>query len=149
MIIFSSFVPILIHFLTSILLLIYARPKIPFKMILGIIIMVFGHGWINAVLYRKEIVVLDLYFIKLTYEGLSFGFLLALRVTTIVLYSLMVATTTNPRDLAVSFTKQLGINYRYSYATYVTFRMAPIVYRDLSNILVARKIRNYRVSANP
>lgn len=27
--------------------------------------------------------------------------------------------------------------------------MAPIVYRDLSNILVARKIRNYRESAKP
>ncbi len=149
MVIFPDFTPILIHFITSILLLVYSKPRIPRGIVLGIAAIVLGHGWINMVLYRRGNITIDLYFVKLTQEGIVLGLLLALRVATIALYSLTVAATTNPRDLAVSLTRQLGINYRYSYATYVTFRMAPIVYRDLSNILIARKIRGYKGPRSP
>lgn len=56
--------------------------------------------------------------------------MLGAKVAAITLYSILVVSTTNPRDLAVSIAK-LGVDYRYAFVAYATFRMAPLVHRDL------------------
>ena len=144
MIAFPDLWPILTHVALGALLVLYARPKLPRELWLGILTLLIGHAWVNAVLYGGDTVLLDLRIVRISAEGLVFGAKLAARVLAIVLYSIAVASTTNPRDLAVSISRQLGVNYRYAFAAFVTFRMAPLVSRDLENILLSRKMRGWK-----
>ena len=144
MILFPSFWPVSIHVVTGVVLLAYVRPRLPRALWAGIFTLFVGHAWINAALYRGGTPIAAVGSILLTWEGVMLGFKLALRVLAIVFYSLLAAATTNPRDLAVSLANQLGVDYRYAYAAHVTFRMAPLVRRDLENILLSRRMRGYR-----
>lgn len=144
MILFPSFWPMAVHVVTGIVLLAYVRPRLPRALWVAVFTLFVGHAWVNAALYRGGTPIAELGPIVLTWEGVMLGFKLALRVLAIVFYSLLAAATTNPRDLAVSLANQLGVDYRYAYATHVTFRMAPLVKRDLENILLSRKMRGYR-----
>ena len=144
MILFPSFWPVSIHVVTGVVLLAYVRPRLPRALWAGIFTLFVGHAWINAALYRGGTPIAAVGPILLTWEGVMLGFKLALRVLAIVFYSLLAAATTNPRDLAVSLANQLGVDYRYAYAAHVTFRMAPLVKRDLENILLSRRMRGYR-----
>ena len=144
MILFPSFWPVSIHVVTGVVLLAYVRPRLPRALWAGIFTLFVGHAWVNAALYRGGTPIAAVGPILLTWEGVMLGFKLALRVLAIVFYSLLAAATTNPRDLAVSLANQLGVDYRYAYAAHVTFRMAPLVKRDLENILLSRRMRGYR-----
>ncbi|RLF00676.1 MAG: hypothetical protein DRJ57_00540 [Thermoprotei archaeon] len=148
MVLFPQLKYILLHLMAATALLVTARPRIPIRVWAGALAVVVGHGWINAVMVRSGSLLLDLGWLKVYWEGLELGITLAARVMAIILYSILVAATTNPRDLAVSIAK-LGVDYRYAFAAYVTFRMAPLVRRDLENVLMSRKIRGVKTRVNP
>ncbi|RLF06627.1 MAG: hypothetical protein DRK00_01135 [Thermoprotei archaeon] len=139
---------ICLHLAAAAALLAMARPRVPVKVWAGALAIVVGHGWINAVMVRSGTPLLKVGYLEVYWEGLELGVMLAARVTAIILYSILVAATTNPRDLAISIAK-LGVDYRYAFAAYVTFRMAPLVRRDLENILISRRIRGIKVRENP
>ena len=140
----------LFHVVTTIGIIVYLRPrKIPTKIVLSILLTVFSYGIINALFVRCGRIILKSSMIILTDEGIYFGTFLALRVLAIFLYSIIFVISTNPRDLIVSMVRQLKLPYRYAYAAYVSYRLAPLISRNMDEISIAMKVRNIKYPINP
>lgn len=133
---------LLVHIMLGFILVVAARPRLRPIVLAGFSAAVIGHFWVNVLLYR--------YNFGLNWpDSLVSASLLAARVLVIVLYSITVLATTNPRDLAVAASVHLRIPYTYSFMVFVSLRMLPLIMRDMENMAIARKIRGYISVKNP
>lgn len=133
---------LLTHLVVGSILVLVAKPKLNKLVFLGLLSAVVGHFWVNFVLFRYNLGLE-------ASEALYRACLLAARVLIIVLYSLAVLSTTNPRELAVAFSLHLRVPYTYSFMLFVALRMLPLISRDINNIVTARKVRGYLRLKNP
>ncbi len=131
-----------VHTVFAAALAAWARPRLNRLIALGAAATVLGQWWVNAALYHYN---LGLDWGAASAEALP----LAARVAVILLYSIAVVATTSPRDLAVALSAQLRVPYTYSYMSFVTLRMFPLLARDLENIRAARRVRGYRPRGGP
>jgi len=130
------------HLAAASMLVAVARPRLNRLIALGAAAAVFGQWWVNAALYH--------YNLGLDWqESSTLALLLAARVAVIILYSLAFVATTSPRDLAVALSASLHVPYIYSFMSFVTLRMMPLLARDLENIRAARLVRGYKPPRSP
>jgi len=131
-----------LHLAFSLLLVLVAKPRLSRLIVAGALAAVAGQWWVNAALFH--------YNMGLPWAEASWrGGLLAARVAVVILYSVAFISTTSPRSLAVALSAQLRVPYVYSYMSFVTLRMLPLMARDLENIRAARRVRGYRGQGGP
>ena len=126
----------------SLLLVIASRPKINRITVAGAASTLIGYSWVTYVLFLTNAQLDPIIALQKT-------MLLASRILIIILYSIFFVSTTKPKELATAFTLQLKIPYVYSYMTFVTLRMFPLVKRDLENMIAYRRIKNYISFSRP
>ena len=85
----------------------------------------------------------NLWFIHLSYKGLSLGTAILSRLIGIVASALAFSTTTSPKDISTSMIK-LGISYRISHLVYLSLRFMPIVTNDLECINDIQQLRQVK-----
>lgn len=135
-------VVVLGHMVIASLLVLFGRVKIRKVFVLGAITTLIGFTWVNYLLFTTNLRVGP-------EEAVYRVALLSGRIAVIILYSAFFAGTTDPGRLATSLTLQLKVPYVYSFMAFVTMRAAPIVLRDLENMLSFRKVKGYISRRSP
>lgn len=79
--------------------------------------------------------------LRATREGLAAGLNVGLRLIVIVTISMILATTTDPRQLVAALISILHVPYRLAYALYSTLRFIPLMRNDAVVIMEAQMIR--------
>jgi energy-coupling factor transport system permease protein len=80
-------------------------------------------------------------FIRATREGLAAGLNVGLRLIVIITISMILAITTDPRQLVASLITILHMPYRFAYALYSTLRFIPLMRNNATVIMEAQTIR--------
>ena len=127
---------VFLHLLMAVSLVLAGRVKIRRGFLVGAATTLAGYTWVNYLLFVANLH-LD------PGEALYRVSLLSLRLVAIILYSAFFVGTTDPRALATSLTLQLGVPYVYSYMSFVTLRAAPLIFQDLSSMMVFRRVKGY------
>ncbi|MEZ0346707.1 MAG: energy-coupling factor transporter transmembrane component T [Infirmifilum sp.] len=125
-----------VHLVLSLTLAWLARPKLDRAVIASISSTLIGYSWVTYVLFLTNLH-LD------PSLASTRTLLLSTRILIIILYSLFFISTTSPKEIAAALTLQLHIPYVYSYMSFVSLRMFPLVRRDLENMIAFRKIKGY------
>lgn len=127
---------------SSLTLVILSRPKISKALVTGAASTIIGYSWVTYFLF-----VTNLRLEPIT--ALQKTILLSTRILVIILYSTFFISTTKPKELATSITLQLKVPYIYSFMTFVTLRMFPLVKRDLENMIAFRRMKSYISFSRP
>lgn len=85
----------------------------------------------------------DIWFIHLSYKGLSLGTAILLRLIGVVASALAFSTTTSPKDISTAMTK-MKIPYRISHMVYLALRFIPLVISDLESINDIQQLRHVK-----
>lgn len=83
--------------------------------------------------------------IRATREGLDAGLNVGLRLIVIVTISMILATTTDPRQLVASLITIVHVPYRFAYALYSTLRFIPLMRSNATIIMEAQTIRGANI----
>jgi len=75
-----------------------------------------------------------------TWEGISFGLTIGLRVLSIVAASLTIASTTDPHDIVLTLVKA-GLPYKIAYGLFIALRFIPLMEYEAYNIQAAQYVR--------
>lgn len=105
-------------------------------LILGIFMIVF-----QTLVGKGENVIWAWGSIRATQEGLDAGLNVGLRLIVIVTISMILATTTDPRQLVASLIAIVHVPYRFAYALYSTLRFIPLMRSNATIIMEAQTIR--------
>ncbi|AGT34647.1 MAG: energy-coupling factor transporter transmembrane component T [Thermofilum sp.] len=124
------------HITMACIFLAYEKPRITKPIFLGIISTLIGYTWVNFALYIYN------YSLTIT-KALSMSLALTARILVIIEYSILFVSSTTPKSLATSLALQLKVPYIYAYMSFITLRLAPLIQRDLENMISFRKIKGY------
>ncbi|MGC8836141.1 MAG: energy-coupling factor transporter transmembrane component T family protein [Infirmifilum sp.] len=139
---FQNIITTIVNLAVSLLLVFLSRPKLHKFILTGVASTLIGYTWVTYVLFTLNI---GLEPSLALYKTL----LLSARILIIILYSMFFVATTGPQELASALTLQLKVPYIYSYMTFVTLRMFPLVRRDLENMVAFRKMKGYLKLSRP
>ncbi|ABL77476.1 energy-coupling factor transporter transmembrane component T family protein [Thermofilum pendens] len=126
----------LLHLLLSSTLLALVRPKVGKAEFAAALSTLVGYTWVNTALYIYN-------YSMSPWDAARNALQLTARVAIIILYSMTFVATTTPKALTVALTEQLGVPYVYAFMSFVTLRMAPLIRRDLENMIAYRRIKGY------
>jgi energy-coupling factor transport system permease protein len=104
---------------------------------------------IQALLYPGATPLAQGPFGPITYEGVSFGLAIALRIVGVVAASTVVFRTTDPRDLVQAMHRHLRVPYRFAYVVYAGLRFIPLMQYEADTIREAQTVRGVDLSASP
>lgn len=82
-------------------------------------------------------------FLSITTGGLDYGGVIATRTALFAITSLVFVWTTDPRDLAIGFTR-LGVPYRFAFALFIGLRFIPVWQDEVQIIREAQAVRGVR-----
>ena len=101
----------------------------------GIFIMVF-----QSLLYPGQTVIVRIGPLAPTWEGVSVGLAMTLRILAIVAASAMIAKTTDPRDIFLSLVG-VGVPYTIAYGMFAAIRFLPLMEYEADTIREAHMVR--------
>lgn len=81
---------------------------------------------------------------KITVEGISFSFLLTIRLLTMIILMPLISMTTPVQNLALGLAK-MGLPYHISFTITSALNMVPILQSEVSIIMDAQKLRAMRI----
>ena len=109
--------------------------------LLGVFMIIF-----QALFATGDHVIWRLGIARVTQEGLAAGLNVGLRLIVIVTISMILATTTDPRELVTMLVTHLHVPYRFAYALYSTLRFIPLMRNDANVIMEAQTIRGATIN---
>ena len=127
-------------------LMIRSMAGISFRSLASKSVIAFGPAVAFFVLYSflypaPKTILLDLWVLKLSYEGMLFGAAVALRFPIIVLTAIVFMLTTDQKKFVVSAIQVMKIPISIAYMEMLALRMAPLVEEELVNITDAHTVR--------
>mgnify|MGYP005844122625 CR=1 FL=1 len=79
--------------------------------------------------------------VRITAEGIRVGISLTIRMMSIVIFSIIFVTTTDPTDFVLSLIQQARFPFRLGYGILVAYRFVPLWQTELETIRAAHRIR--------
>ena len=125
---------------------------VPFKTIgyifIPLMVVSFGTFWSTSLFFdasalSESHVALQVGPIVLTYEALSYGLTITLRLMAIFISSMMFVLTTDPTEFIQSLIQQLRVSFRFGYGILAAYRFVPMLQNELANIRAAHKVRGF------
>ncbi|MCJ7622329.1 MAG: energy-coupling factor transporter transmembrane protein EcfT [Anaerolineaceae bacterium] len=105
------------------------------------------HAFVNPVgktpIQIGEMVIRVPYFDEMTWEGLYFGVVYAMRISSVYISSLCLILTTTPESMVSAIVK-LGIPFKYASMFGMSLNMIPIMQEEASIIIQAQRARALR-----
>jgi len=109
---------------------------------------VYGKGTIILYLLPPTIpIVREITFgkgVALVYEGFKYGFLVSLKIISMMLASLLLILTTRPGDLIKAFNK-LGVPNKVAIAAITTIRFLPITIEEIYSAITALRLKGEKI----
>jgi len=98
----------------------------------------------QSLFYKGGTKIFQIGFIAPSYEGFMMGLAIGLRILGIVASSMVIAKTTDPRDIFLAVVR-MGLPYKIAYGLFTALRFIPLLQHDAQTIMDAQFVRGIAV----